>query len=325
LELRDVPDPQPDPGTVVVKVHSAGICGSDVHGVESGMMPTGRTIGHELCGTVVDFGAGVDEWSVGTRVAVNPIGSCGHCEPCIADLPFMCRAVPNIGLSAPGGFAEYVSVPQGQIYALPDTLELELGCRAEPLAVALRAVALAEVRPGDTAVVYGVGSIGLHVIIALRALGAGTIVAIGRSEARRAAALTAGADVVLDGRSTSVTQYSESTGARFKHAFECSGALSAIEDVLPAMSLRASIIEVALTPQPSPISLKAFVHGEFRLIGSCAFSKSEYLHAVELLSSHGTEIGQLITDRIALEDAPSMIVSMRNPSTNVGVIVQPWV
>lgn len=324
VELRELPDPRPGPGSVVVKVHAAGICGSDVHGVQAGRMPGGRTLGHELSGTVAAVGSTVDDWPVGTPVAVNPIGSCGSCPACAAGLPFRCPAVPNLGLGAPGGFAEYTVVPQGQLHRLPGGVDVELGCRAEPLAVALRAVSLAEPAEGDAALVYGVGSIGLNVILALRALRAGTVVAVGRSAARRAAALRAGADVALDSRVEPVADYAAGAGLTFRHVFECSGSPDAIPAVLPVLALRGTVVAVALTDGPSPVALRALVNGQQRLIGSCAFDEPEFRRAVRLIVDGRVDVGSVITDRIPLAEAPAMLRRLREPGTPVAVVVQPW-
>jgi threonine dehydrogenase-like Zn-dependent dehydrogenase len=149
------PDPVAGPGDAVVAVHSCGICGSDVHVVEAGVRRHGQVLGHELSGTVVEVGAGVDDLRVGQVVAVNPLGGCGACGPCRQDLPFLCRELPNLGLTAPGGFAELVTAPRGQLFALPEGVDPELGAHAEPLAVALHAIAQARAAPGDDALVFG--------------------------------------------------------------------------------------------------------------------------------------------------------------------------
>jgi len=183
VEIADVADHHAAADAVIVQVHSCGICGSDVHWVETGRGAHGHILGHEFSGTIAELGREVDGWRLGQPVAVNPLGGCGSCRVCRLGLPFLCDRFPNLGLTAPGGFAELVAVPQKQLVALPDGVDVELGAHAEPLAVALRAVDLAQPAPGEDALVYGLGPIGLSVIVALRAAGAGRIVAVGRSSA----------------------------------------------------------------------------------------------------------------------------------------------
>src|SRR5262245_27579300 len=116
VALSEQPDPSPGPEDVIVAVHSCGICGSDVHGV----MRAGGIPGHELSGTIAQLGSAVRDWRVGQAVAVNPLGGCGACEWCLRELLIGCSNRPNLGLNAPGGFAEYVSAHQSQLFALPD-------------------------------------------------------------------------------------------------------------------------------------------------------------------------------------------------------------
>ena len=124
--------------------------------------------------------------------------------------------MPNLGVTAPGAYAGYVTVPHGQLVALPDGLPVEMGAHAEPLAVALTAVTLARVGSGDAALVYGAGTIGLNVIMCLRLAGVDLIVAAGRSPGRRAAAAAAtaataaaaaGADTGIDTREIGVSEH----------------------------------------------------------------------------------------------------------------------
>jgi len=321
--LAERPDPVPGAGEVVVSVHSCGICGSDVHGVESGRAAPGSVLGHEFAGTIVEVGRGAGEWRTGQAVAVNPLGSCGACDACRRGFPFLCPS-PNIGLTAPGGFAELVAVPGSQLHALPDGLDVELGAHVEPLAVALRAVELAGWSPGDDAVVFGVGSIGLSVILALRASGAGRIVAFGRSPGRRAAAARVGADLVLDARETSVTSHVAATGDRVSAVFECSGAQEAVAACTPALAAGGTIVEVGLPQGPAPVDLAVFVGQNLHLVGSCAFDVGHYRAALHLVASGAVDFEPLVSERVTLADAPDAFRRLAAPQDLVGVLVQPW-
>jgi len=324
VEVVDLPDPHAQADGVVVAVHSCGICGSDVHGVEEGWARPGQVLGHELSGTVVEVGRDVRAWAPGQAVAVDPLGGCGRCGPCRQELPFLCRALPNLGLSAPGGFAELVAVPAAQLHALPEAADPELGAHAEPLAVALHAVDQAAPGPGDDALVFGVGPIGLRVVMALRAAGAGTIVAVGRSPGRRAAAAAVGADVVLDARETSVEKFAARSGLAFPRVYECSGAPDAIALCAPALAVRGTIVEVALPRSPAAVDTRLFVGRNLRLVGSCAFGPRQYRRAVELLGSGAVDMGPLVTERVSLAGAPDALRRLRQPGDLVGVLVQPW-
>jgi len=207
--VSDAPDPSPGPDDVVVAVEACGLCGSDVHSVQNGQCAPGQILGHEFSGRIVALGSNVTGWTEGQPVAASPLGSCGKCRICARGLAFRCPVVPNIGITIPGAYAEYVKVPTRQLVALPEDLPVEMGSHAEPLSVGSQAVKLASVAPGDPVLVYGVGPIGLYAIMALKLAGAGPIVAAGRSAGRRAAAADVGADVVIDTREMPVAEYAK--------------------------------------------------------------------------------------------------------------------
>jgi threonine dehydrogenase-like Zn-dependent dehydrogenase len=323
-ELAELPEPHAAADQVVVKVEACGICGSDVHSVEHGLAQPGRVMGHEFSGTVVAIGEDVRGWQLDQAVAVNPLGSCGVCYDCLHDLPFRCARHPNLGLTAPGAYAEYTAVRAAQVVALPPDVDPEIGSHAEPLAVALRAVDLGQVVPGDSALVFGVGTIGLNVIAGLRLAGAGTIVAVGRSPGRRAAAAAVGADVVLDSRETDLVTWVADTGTRFASAYECSGSTQGYEDSLAALAPGGTLVEVALASEPVSLDLRRLLGGGIRLVGSCAFGPLQYQRAVGHLVSGQVDATQLVSERVALDELPETLLRLQHPGDLVRVLVQPW-
>ncbi len=247
--VGEVPDPAPGPDDVIVAVEACGLCGSDVHSVHSGRAKPGQILGHEFSGRISALGSNVTGWAQGQAVAASPIGSCGQCLACAKGLPFRCPNVPNIGISVPGAYAQYVKVPARQLVALPGELPIDVGSHAEPLSVGSQAVKLANVGPGDPVLVYGVGPIGLYAIMALKLAGAGPIVAAGRSAGRRQAAADVGADVVIDTREISVAEYAEQSGTQFAAVLECSAAPGAFNEALSVTAPGGTVVEVALTQE----------------------------------------------------------------------------
>lgn len=323
-EVVERPDPRPDQGEVLVSVHSCGICGSDVHAVEAGVSRGGQILGHEFSGTIEELGPGVNGLRKGQAVAVNPLGGCGTCDPCALELPFLCQEIPNLGLTAPGGFAELVAAPAGQVFPLPSGVDTELGAHAEPLSVALHAVDMARPTPGQDALVFGVGPIGLNVILALRASGAGRIVAVGRSQRRREAAAAVGADVVLDSRETNVAEYAAENGLAFAQVFECSAAPDAIPTCVPTLAVGGTLVEVALPRTPAQVDARLFVSRNLHLVGSCAFGPQQYRRALELIASGKVDVEPLVSERVPLDRAPDAFKRLQRPENLVGILVQPW-
>jgi threonine dehydrogenase-like Zn-dependent dehydrogenase len=323
-EVAEAADPVPAPDEVVVAVEACGLCGSDVHAIEHGLATGGQILGHEFAGRVVEVGSAVDAGRVGQAVAVNPLGSCGDCRACARGVPFQCPAVPNVGITAPGAYAQYVAVPQRQLVRLPDELPVEVGAHAEPLAVALRAVDLARVGPGDAVLVHGVGPIGLNAIMALRLAGVDTVVAAGRSAGRRAAAAAVGAHAVVDTRETSIREYVARTGTRFTAVLECSAAPGAVAEALDVLEPAGTCVEVALAAEVLPVPLIRLVGEGLTLTGSCAFDAPTYARAVDHLAAGRVPAAALISERVGLDATPDALVRLRTPGHLVRLLTRPW-
>lgn len=323
VEVVTRDDPSPAEGQVIVATDSCGICGSDVHIVDSGRARHGQILGHELSGTVVAVGSGVEAWREGDSVVVNPLGRCGQCDACRTGLPFLCANVPNIGLSAPGGLAQFLPVPAAQLVALPESVSFEAAAHTEPLSVALHAVHLAGDVAGKTALVYGIGPIGLCVILALRALDAASIVAVGRSAGRRRTAAAVGANEVLDASSEDVGPLLADRGPVFDAAFECSGAPVAFGHSLSALRPNGTVVEVALPTEPAPVDLRQMVGLNLHLAGSCAFAWEEFDQALLLMAEGAVDPSPLISRRASLDEGPGAFVEMSHPREVVGILVQP--
>jgi threonine dehydrogenase-like Zn-dependent dehydrogenase len=322
-EVGDLPDPAAGPGEVVVEVEACGLCGSDVHAIENGMTQPGQVLGHEFAGRIAEVGAGLTGWQAGQPVAVNPLGSCRSCRACAAGTPFACAAWPNLGLSAPGAYAEYVSVPAGQLVALPAGLPVEKGAHAEPLAVALQAISQADVGPGDTVLVHGVGSIGLNAIMGLRLAGVDHIVGAGRSPGRRAAAAAVGADEVIDTRQTSLSEYVAASGRKFAAVLDCSGAGGLFTEAMGLLEPGGAFVEVALTADVPAVPLFGLVQGGLRLYGTCAYSYQSFEAAVAHIAAGRVPVEAIISERVSLDDTPAALVRLRTTGELVRLLSLP--
>jgi L-iditol 2-dehydrogenase len=174
IRLEEIPIPAIGPGELLVRVAGCGLCGSDLLKIQQRAAPP-VALGHELTGVVVERGVGVTAFMSGQRVVVAHHVPCGDCHYCRHGNASMCVAFKSSNLD-PCGFAEYVRVPRAHVehvtLALPDTLADEAGSFTEPLACVARAVRRSALRPGDLAIVVGLGTIGLLMAQAFRAAGA---------------------------------------------------------------------------------------------------------------------------------------------------------
>ena len=158
-----------------MRIDACGVCGSDLHFYHQRSLPPGHTPGHEMAGRIAECGTASRDLPEGTRVAVEPLRSCGDCAPCRAGRDSQCRQVLLHGIHLAGGFAEYVLVPAKRVFALPDAVTPIVGAMTEPAAVAVHGLRRGRFEPGQRVLVLGAGSVGLVSVIVARAMGAGEV------------------------------------------------------------------------------------------------------------------------------------------------------
>jgi L-iditol 2-dehydrogenase len=178
MRVDEVPVPEPGRGQVLLRVLSVGVCGSGVHyyldgGIGDDKVKEPFAIGHEFSARVAALGPGVNGPPVGTRVAVEPAIACGNCELCEEGHPNLCENILFCSTPpTPGALQEYMTHPAELCFPLPDKVSNDQGAMLEPLGIALHAVRLAKLRPGDTAAILGCGPVGLLTLQVARISGA---------------------------------------------------------------------------------------------------------------------------------------------------------
>jgi threonine dehydrogenase-like Zn-dependent dehydrogenase len=177
ITVEEKPIPEIGPGEALVKVAYVGVCGSDMN-IYQGMHPRAKAplvMGHEFSGVIEK---GPSEWPKGTPVTVYPLLSCGQCDPCRNGYAHVCNTLRLIGIDCDGAMAEFVKVPVEKLLKIPPNLSLKLGAFLEPLAVGVHAVRRSGYKPGDRAVVFGAGPIGLCVATCLKYFGASEVIIV---------------------------------------------------------------------------------------------------------------------------------------------------
>ena len=201
MEIQDLPAPEAAEGQVLLRVAATGICGSDVHGFlgHSARRKPGLVLGHEAVCIIADKHAAVRDWSVGQRVVVNPLDSCGTCAACMSGRQNLCENWSLLGLDrVQGTYAEFVAVPAKQVYALSDTLADEEAVFAEPLAniVHFFRTTLSEIP--DSLTIFGAGPIGMLALALARLRGISQVCVIDRVDQRLEIARRLNADCVIN-------------------------------------------------------------------------------------------------------------------------------
>src|ERR671912_50293 len=283
MSVEDVPVPEVEPGTVIVRPTAAGICGSEIEGYlgRMGNRTPPLVMGHEFAGTVTEVGEGADEDLLGRLVAVNPLSSDGTCRLCLAGLTNLCPNRSLVGIHSPGGFAEYTLAPAANVYPLPDGVEARTGALAEPLANGVHAARLGLADgPVDHTVVLGAGTIGLMCLQA----------------------------AVLDG--IPAVHVVEPVSARRDQAM-------ALELLRPG----GRVVYVGLHDDDTTLGFHDVVRGQLDLQGSYAYTAEDYEQALEWLVAGRAGIGEL-PPVLPLEEGPGAFAELvRGPSEQIKVFL----
>lgn len=285
--VEDVDRPVAGPGEVVIDVAAAGVCGTELHFLDGLLTPasTPITLGHEVAGTVAEVGTGVSGVATGERVAVHYFHACGRCGHCRAGDDHLCDApLGFLAFANDGGFAEQLVVPASAVVPVPDGLDLpeaaSLCCSGT---TALHATAAADVSEGDTAVVYGVGGVGLALVQVLRRAGA-CVIAVARGDARLEKAREVGADVTVKAGSqdvaAAVRDATDGVGADF--VFELVGTAETGRTSLECLAKAGALVYVGYSFDQVTFSPLSMVVPEQRILTSVSNRRSELVEALRL-------------------------------------------
>ncbi len=332
LDLVDMPTPMPSPGKAVVEVSYCGICGTDLHAYQSGEPYNPAICGHEWSGYVSALGPGVDGVKEGDRVAVGIASACGRCRTCLRGDGAHCESaflgVIGMGpLAAPhGGFAASIAIDAARIYPVVNALSDADAAMLEPATVAVHAVRRTDMRLGDGVVVLGAGPIGLFVLQAARAAGAGTVIVIEPQARRREFALAVGANVVIDPRAVDnlPTAVNEALGYEGADVvFECAGIAATINQSV-TLARRGGVVSlVGVANRPAEIQPAEWLIKEVRLTSSLAYQREEFAMTQALVADGRMRCAPLHTSTIPLSELANAFRTLADAPEEIKVLVDP--
>jgi L-idonate 5-dehydrogenase len=319
IEDRDLDRPA---GAAVVRPLFGGICGSDLHYYADGKVGAFAlrqplVLGHEVVAEVVDDPSG--RFRAGERVAVHPATADGDCPECRAGHPNVCRHGRYLGSAATmphtqGAFAELVALRPDQLRPLPDDLPALRAVLAEPLAVALHAIRLAEGVEGGRVLVSGAGPIGLLAAGAALALGAASVTVTDLLEHPLATAARLGATSTIDLTRGEV----EAEGADV--VLEASGAPAAVSAALAAVARRGTVVQIGMLPgEARPVALAPLIAKEATLRGTFRFD-TELDEAVRMLAEH-PELDAVISHTFPFAEALPAFEVAADPGRSSKVVL----
>ena len=309
VELCDIPEPSTPDGHVKIVVHAGGICGTELHIREGGYgFKPPVTLGHEICGDVVEIGGDGQGISVGNRVTVNPTanGSCGRCRFCHTGTYFFCENRRSIGSGTDGGFAEYLVVPTNLAFTVPGDLSYDAGAMVEPFACCVKAVCrYTKIEPGHTALVCGPGPIGLMCVWLAKQAGARVVVAgTGVDGDRLDAAKSMGANHAVNVETDDVTELLRdmTDGYGADVVIDCGGTRGSVNQCLQAAANCAQFTQVALIEHPFEIDWGRVVYKQLRVQGSIAADWPSWDRAIQIVRTGQVDLEPFVSHRHTIDD-----------------------
>ncbi|MFD7082141.1 Zn-dependent alcohol dehydrogenase [Streptomyces sp. NPDC002181] len=334
LEIREIVLPDPGPGQVRVRLAAAGVCHSDLSLTDGTMVvPVPAVLGHEGSGTVLAVGEGVTHVAPGDGVVLNWSPSCGECHHCSIGEVWLCaKALSGVGAVYahdaegtalhPGlnvaAFAEETVVAAHCVLPAPAGIPLAeaalLGCAVLTGYGAVRNSA--QVRPGESVAVFGVGGVGLAALQAARIAEAGPIVAVDVSPAKEQLARAAGATEFLLASDTTAKQIRALTGGQGADvAVECAGRAESIRAAWDSTRRGGRTTVVGIGGKDQKVGFHALEIFHFaRTLTGCVYGNSDPARDLPLIAEHvragRLDLGSLVTDRITLDGIPAAFEAM---------------
>lgn len=332
VELREVPEPELRPGTVLVAARAVGVCGSDIHMWRNGQswdvaLPV--TLGHETAGVIAAVADDVTGWAVGDRVVCETAASiCGVCALCRTGRYNLCPHREGYGATRDGAFGELLLAEPRVLHRIPDAVTFEQAAMTEPFAVAYNAlVERASVTPGDLVVIQGAGAIGALSLLMARLRGAGSTVVLGTpvDEHRLAKLRELGADYTLDVTKEDPAALISSLGDGFGAdlVVDATGVSIALRQGLELVRPFGAIAKVGWGPQPLNFSLDPLVAKAVTLYGSFSHTWTTWERVLSLFATGALDTSSVLGGVYELSDWEAAFEHMESGRNIKSVMVMP--
>ncbi len=326
-EVRDIPVPKR--GEVLLKVDASGICGTDLK-ITSGKLPQIVTLphvpGHEIAGTVVSVGEGVNDINIGERGIAYFYLPCHDCKLCRTGQENICTTISRLGFEHDGGYAEYVVVPAYGFCRIPD------GGDPAKYVVLTDAVltpyhslvTLGQIRLGMTVLIVGLGGLGLHAVQIAKLAGA-TVLAVDTREEALSAAAGFGADELIDVSKTDigefVAKYTDGLGVDL--VFEGIGMEDTFVPALQALRKGGTLLLTGYNPIAAlPLDSLGMHYNEWRIIGTRMGTKDELLELIALTEKG--KITPVVSKKFSLSEANEALTYLKEGKAVGRIVLEGW-
>ena len=326
--MDEVATPEVGHNDVLIKIRKTAICGTDVHIYNwdewsQATIPVPMTIGHEFVGEVVEIGVEVQGFKIGDRVSGEGHITCGHCRNCRAGRRHLCRNTVGVGVNRPGCFAEYLSIPAFNAFAMPDDVSDDMGAILDPFGNATHTT-LAFDLVGEDVLITGAGPIGIMSVAIARHVGARHVVITDINEYRLGLAAKMGATRAVNVSDTSIEQVMEELDMRegFDVGLEMSGSQQAMRQMLGVMNHGGRVAILGIPPGEEMVDWNQVIFKGLTLKGIYGREMFETWYKMASMLQSGLDIAPIITHHFAVDDFQEGFDVMR--SGNSGKVILDW-
>ena len=326
--MEEVPEPDPGPNDVKIKIRKTAICGTDLHIYHwdrwaADTVPVPMVTGHEFSGEIVEVGNAVTKYRPGQRVSGEGHLVCGACRNCRAGRGHLCRNTLGVGVNRPGAFAEFLCIPEYNVFALPEDVSDEIAALFDPLGNAVH-TALSYDLVGEDVLVTGAGTIGIMAAVVAQQVGARKVVITDINPAKLDLAKKLGVQFVIDAREQSLVDVMKNIGMTegFDVGLEMSGAAPAFRDMIEVMNNGGKIAILGISPNAFEVDWNKIVFKMLNLKGIYGREMFETWYKMTTLVQTRINLDPIITHRLKVEDYVEGFEVMA--SGNSGKVILDW-
>lgn len=328
LVRKRVPVPETGPDDVKIKIHKTAICGTDVHIYQWNQwardtIPLGLTVGHEYVGEIAEVGSNVRNFAVGELVSGEGHITCGHCRNCLEGHKENCKDAKGVGVNRSGAFAEYLVIPQENVWRCSKDIPEEMYAIFDPFGNAVH-TALSYDSLGEDVLIAGAGPIGCMAAAVAKFSGARHVVVTDFNPYRLELASKLGADRVVDLSHETLTEVIDQLGMTegFDIGFEMSGSAAGLDSMIKSMKHGGKIALLGLQERQTPVDLETVIFNGLNLRGIYGRKVWDTWYKMTVLLQSGMDISGIITHRYDAEDYEKGFEAML--SGNAGKVILDW-
>ncbi len=303
LWLEDIPEPATGPNDVLIRVHKTGICGTDLHiwkwdAWAQKTIPVPMAVGHEFVGEIVSVGANVRDFFPGQTVSAEGHVICGHCRNCLAGRRHLCAHTVGIGVNRPGAFAEFISVPQTNVWVHSPGIDPDVASIFDPFGNAVH-TALSFDLLGEDVLVTGAGPIGIMGAAVARHAGARYVVITDVNPTRLELARQMGVTLAVNPKEKSLKEVQKDLGMTegFDVGLEMSGNPGAFRDMIANMAHGGKIAMLGIPGEEMSIDWNAVIFSMLTIKGIYGREMYETWYKMTVMLQSGLDISPVITHR----------------------------